>query len=58
VVGPILDTLRTLELNTYSTFLAAVLGRLLIAAGQPEQARNRLDTARRCAPQLIRAAPA
>ena len=32
-------------LNLYLTFYDAVLGRLLIAAGQPEQARARLDTA-------------
>ena len=40
----LLDTLRSLELNAYITFFDAVLGRLLIAAGQPEQARARLDT--------------
>ena len=39
------DTLRTVEVNIYLTFYDAVLGRLLIAAGQPEQARARLDTA-------------
>ena len=39
------DTLRTFELNTCITFFDAVLARLLIAAGQPEQARARLDTA-------------
>jgi tetratricopeptide (TPR) repeat protein len=38
------DTWRTLELNAYSTFFDAVLGRLLIAADQREQARARLDT--------------
>ena len=38
----LLDTLRTLEVNAYGTFLGAVLGRLLIAAGQPEQGRVRL----------------
>ena len=32
-------------LNLYITFLDALLGRLLIAAGQPEQARARLDYA-------------
>ena len=41
----LLDTLRTVGLNIYLTFYDAVLGRLLIAAGQPEQARARLDTA-------------
>jgi class 3 adenylate cyclase/tetratricopeptide (TPR) repeat protein len=40
-----LDTLRMFELLTYVTYFDAVLGRLLIAAGQPEQARHRLDTA-------------
>jgi hypothetical protein len=40
----LIDTLRTLELNIYSTFFDAVLGRLLVAAGQPDQARARLDT--------------
>ena len=44
-ITTLLDTLRTLELNIYLTFYDAVLGRLLIAAGQPEQARARLDTA-------------
>ena len=38
----LLDTLRTLGVNAYGTFLGAVLGRLVIAAGQPEQARVRL----------------
>ena len=41
----ILDTMRTIELNIYITFYDSVFGRLLIAAGQPEQARARLDTA-------------
>jgi len=41
----LLDTLRTLEVNIYLTFFDAILGRLLIAAGQPEAARARLDTA-------------
>ena len=43
-ITTLLDTLRTLEMNMYSTFYDAVLGRLLIAAGQPEAARERLDT--------------
>jgi hypothetical protein len=33
------------ELNIYITFLDAVLARVLIAAGQPEAAHERLDTA-------------
>ena len=37
--------MRTFGLNIYITFFDGVLGRLLIAAGQPEQARDRLDTA-------------
>ncbi len=41
----LLDSLRTLEMNMYSTFNDGVLGRLLIAAGQPEAARECLDTA-------------
>ena len=40
-----LDIWRTAGLNAYRTFYDAVLGRLLIAAGQPEHARARLDTA-------------
>ena len=40
-----LDTLRTVGLNAYATFFDGVLARLLIAAGQPDQARHRLDTA-------------
>jgi class 3 adenylate cyclase/tetratricopeptide (TPR) repeat protein len=39
-----LDTLRTIGVNIYTTVFDAVLGRLLIAAGQPEAARERLDT--------------
>jgi class 3 adenylate cyclase len=39
-----LDTLRTIEVNMYTTLFDAVLGRLLIAAGQPEAARECLDT--------------
>ena len=31
-------------MNIYTTVFDAVLGRLLIAAGQPEAARERLDT--------------
>jgi class 3 adenylate cyclase/tetratricopeptide (TPR) repeat protein len=40
-----LDTLRTLEINRFSTFYDAVLARLLTVAGRPEAARARLDTA-------------
>jgi class 3 adenylate cyclase/tetratricopeptide (TPR) repeat protein len=40
-----LDSLRTIEVNIYTTLYDGVLGRLLIAAGQPEAARERLDTA-------------
>ena len=39
------DTLRAVELNEFVTFFDGVLGRLLIAAGQPEGARARLDAA-------------
>ena len=39
------DILHMVGMNVYITFHDAVLGRLLIAAGQPEQARARLDTA-------------
>jgi tetratricopeptide (TPR) repeat protein len=39
------DTLRALQVNIYRTFFDSVLGRLLIAAGQPEAARECLDTA-------------
>ena len=38
-----LDTLRTLEVNMYTTVFDAVLGRLLTAAGRPQEARERLD---------------
>ena len=39
------DTWRTAGLNSFLPFFDAVLGRLLTAAGKPEQARARLDTA-------------
>jgi len=39
------DTWRTVGMNIYRTIFEGVLGRLLIAAGQPEAARARLDTA-------------
>jgi class 3 adenylate cyclase/tetratricopeptide (TPR) repeat protein len=44
-ITTLLDTWRTLGLLIYITTYDAVLGRLLIAVGQPEQARARLDTA-------------
>jgi class 3 adenylate cyclase/tetratricopeptide (TPR) repeat protein len=44
-ITTLLDTLRTFEVNIYTTVFDAVLGRLLIAAGQPEAASERLDTA-------------
>jgi hypothetical protein len=40
-----LDGLRTIEVKMYTTVFDGVLGRLLIAAGQPEAARERLDAA-------------
>ena len=40
----LVDEVRTLEVNMYSTFYDAVLARLSIAAGQPEQARARVNT--------------
>ncbi|HTY28477.1 MAG TPA: cyclase, partial [Mycobacterium sp.] len=39
------DVLRKAGLNAYLTFFDSVLARLLTAAGQPEQAHARLDTA-------------
>jgi tetratricopeptide (TPR) repeat protein len=39
-----LDSLRAIGVNIYTTLFDGVLGRLLIAAGQPEAARERLDT--------------
>ena len=44
-MATLLDILRMVGMNVYITFHDGVLGRLLIAAGQPEQARARLDTA-------------
>jgi len=38
-----LDSLRTIGVNIYTTLFDGVVGRLLIAAGQPEAARERLD---------------
>jgi class 3 adenylate cyclase len=40
----LLDGVRKLEVNIYTTVFDGILGRLLIAAGQPEAARERLDT--------------
>ncbi len=39
----LLDISRKVGLNIYLTFYDAMLGRLLIASGQPETARERLD---------------
>ena len=39
------DTWRRLGVNMYLTFYDGVVARLLIAAGQPHEARARLDTA-------------
>ena len=44
-----LDTWRTVGLNIYRTFFDAMLGRLLIADGQPDQACVRLNMALRLA---------
>jgi tetratricopeptide (TPR) repeat protein len=41
------DGSRLLKLNSYLTFHDAIIGRLLIAAGQPEKARERLEMALR-----------
>ena len=38
-----LDALRAMEVNIYTTIYDAMLGRLLIATGQPETARDRLQ---------------
>ena len=42
-----MDGSRLIQLNSYLTFHDAVIGRLLIAAGQPEEARERLEMALR-----------
>jgi class 3 adenylate cyclase/tetratricopeptide (TPR) repeat protein len=39
------DASRLMHLNVYLTFHDAIIGRLLIAAGQPEKARERLEMA-------------
>lgn len=41
------DRSRLIHLNVYLTFHDAVIGRVLIAAGQPDQARERLEMALR-----------
>ena len=41
------DGSRFIHLNSYLTFHDAIIGRLLIAAGQPEKARERLELALR-----------
>ena len=46
-VARLVDGSRLLHLNSYLTFHDAVIGRLLIAAGQPEKARERLEMALR-----------
>ncbi len=46
-VARLVDGSRLLHLNSYLTFHDAIIGRLLIAAGQPEKARERLDLALR-----------
>ena len=43
----LLDTLRRREINRFGTVYEAVLGRLLLGAGQVEAARARLETALR-----------
>jgi tetratricopeptide (TPR) repeat protein len=44
-IAQIVDGSRLLNLNSYLTFHDAIIGRLLIAAGQPEKARERLEMA-------------
>jgi class 3 adenylate cyclase len=46
-IAQIVDGSRLLNLNSYLTFHDAVIGRLLVAAGQPEKARERLELALR-----------
>jgi very-short-patch-repair endonuclease len=41
------DGSRHMHLNVYLTFKDAIIGRLLIAAGHPDKARKRLDSALR-----------
>jgi hypothetical protein len=44
-IAQIVDGSRLLNLNSYLTFHDAIIGRLLIAAGQPAKARERLEMA-------------
>jgi hypothetical protein len=46
-IAQIVDGSRLLNLNSYLTFHDGIVGRLLIAAGQPEEARERLEMALR-----------
>ena len=46
-VMQLVDASRLMHLNSYLTFHDAVIGRLLIAAGQPDKARERLEFALR-----------
>jgi len=46
-IAQIVDGSRLLNLNSYLTFHDAVIGRLLVAADQPEKARERLEMALR-----------
>jgi class 3 adenylate cyclase len=42
-VKALVDAWRATEMNLYITFVDCVLGRLLIAAGEPDRAREQLD---------------
>jgi hypothetical protein len=44
-IAKCVDGSRFMHLNTYLTFHDSIIGRLMIAAGQPEQARARLELA-------------
>jgi class 3 adenylate cyclase/tetratricopeptide (TPR) repeat protein len=46
-IAQIVDGSRLLNLNSYLTFHDAIVGRLLVAAGRPEKARERLEMALR-----------
>lgn len=43
-ITALLGTLRTVEANIFSTTIDCVLGRILIATGQPDRARRQVDT--------------
>ena len=43
-ITTLFDTFGTVGLNIFRTIVGGVLARLLIAAGEPDQARERLDT--------------